>query len=559
VDFGNGRQVPCAPPEMMYRGARITGFVPPQKMRFYVDNVAVQRVSAISTGSFALTVAYDIKWSDRFAVHPCKIPLYAYGSGVPSNGKLVPASAWWKPNPAKGDNAAISFAHSSMLKVHHTVPTADEVGAPGALVTKACTTLTCAWPKQLFLRSRITAEVSVSASWDLTQYPFDKQMLRMELPLLDGDSFTSYDVDDALVQVALSSVQAKLATSYAGLYKPSDWIVYSADVQFLQPSTLVFEIKVARNSASTIFKYFIPFFANALLICLATRQANKARLKIVAFSLLVSSTMLNPSFLGLPGTVQGIPFLQSLVVIQMAIAVLVLVYTMSIFFTDWWFEQAVEDEARKYIKSHVGVYKKHVGTYEKWSKWFLEQGMKDPPPGFGDPTFFADHPKQSTLGKVLFGSGGSDKKTAPVTPVQVPPPAQSQGATASEEVEPVLLPPPTNATQPIELLQRATIELLLGLPALFHRQDPSRPPKIFNPFGELRPGHLPPYNKVLIKRGDYQRRFEAIIPFFFLLMWLVDYLVYFVAIDGEPQSLMLETISNVLENVANPNATNATA
>ena len=66
--------------------------------------------------------------------------------------KLVPARNWWKPDPAKGDNAALSFTHGANLKVHHAThsgnSTEDEVGLPGKLVTEACSTITCAWPKQ---------------------------------------------------------------------------------------------------------------------------------------------------------------------------------------------------------------------------------------------------------------------------------------------------------------------------------------------------------------------------------------------------------------------------
>ena len=100
-------------------------------------------------------------------------------------------------------------------------------------------------------------------------------------------------------------------------------------------------------------------------------------------------------------------------------------------------------------------------------------------------------------------------------------------------------------------LAKATVELLLGLPALFHRQDPSRPPSIYNPFGELRPGHIPPYNKILLKRGDLQNLFEGVIPIMYLLLWAIDIFVYFVVVDGEPVSVMLDAISN-------GNATNTT-
>ena len=65
-----------------------------------------------------------------------------------------------------GKNKDLSFKHATNLRVHHTLPTTDEVGAPGPAVTQPCTVHTCPWPKQLFLRDHLVATVSVNAKWD---------------------------------------------------------------------------------------------------------------------------------------------------------------------------------------------------------------------------------------------------------------------------------------------------------------------------------------------------------------------------------------------------------
>jgi len=579
----DGRQAPCAPPEMMYRGARITGFVPPNYIRFYVDTVKVVKLADIGSAGFSLIVEYDIAWSDRYAVHPCKIPLYAYGKGVPTTGKLVPGNRWWRPDPAKGDNSALSFTHAPNLRVLHTVPTndTDEVGLPGLPVTRACTVQTCPWPKQLFLKDTVKAEVSVSATWDLTQFPFDKQMLRMSLPLLDAGGFIDTPLDEALVDVTLPEAQALLSRA-GGLYKKKDWTVYSLAIKLSTesdslPHTIDFELKIARNSMSTVFKAVIPMFANGLLVTLAARMGNKQRLTVISLSMIGAGTMLNPAFLGLPLNVSGIPFIQSLVLIHMAIAMVVLAYTLSIAYTDWYYAGKIEDHQRAYVKSMVGVWKKHTGIFAKWSSWL---GDHEPPahavvdaapavPGFGDATFF-DQFKTPALrqrkGSVKFVGTTAKTNPAPPPPPVIPQPqAQMPHApelpaqavesalkgldvdvpSAAEELIEARLeaktevvaakPPVADGMEQALTLQRATVELLLSLPALFHRQDPSRPPTIFNPFGELRPGHLPEYNKHLEKRGPNQERFEIVVPAVLILLWVLDVIVYFVVIDGEPK------------------------
>ena len=126
----------------MHKCLQVTGFIPPNKLNLYVDAVTVESVDEIDpNGGFTIKVGYDttwsgtrtcmhasihacmraymhayphtymhqvgfdIMWSDRFAVHPCKISLYPYGTGVPLSGKLVPSKDWWTPQPALGTYA----------------------------------------------------------------------------------------------------------------------------------------------------------------------------------------------------------------------------------------------------------------------------------------------------------------------------------------------------------------------------------------------------------------------------------------------------------------------
>ena len=77
------------------------------------------------------------------------------------------------------------------------------------------------------------------------------------------------------------------------------------------------------------------------------------------------------------------------------------------------------------------------------------------------------------------------------------------------------------------------VQLLLSLPALFKGRDPNRPPKIWNPFGELRPGFLPEYNKALVARKRTNRKLVIIVPAAFLLLWVADMIIYFAIVPAD--------------------------
>ena len=74
------------------------------------------------------------------------------------------------------------------------------------------------------------------------------------------------------------------------------------------------------------------------------------RLQVVALSIVAASSMLNPSFLGLPLNVQGVPFVQSVVIIHIGIAGLVLVYLFAMRLIDKRFELSIEKHSIEFWK-----------------------------------------------------------------------------------------------------------------------------------------------------------------------------------------------------------------
>ena len=126
VNASDGRQVPCdLPHRSLYSGsapAPPPGFVQPDPIRFHLTNINLDALVSIGDNDFTMRVTYDIAWSDRFAVHPCKIWLW---SGVPEGGKKVNASRWWVPNPAKGRTKNLKVGHEvrARARLHVRVPT----------------------------------------------------------------------------------------------------------------------------------------------------------------------------------------------------------------------------------------------------------------------------------------------------------------------------------------------------------------------------------------------------------------------------------------------------
>ena len=71
----------------------------------------------------------------------------------------------------------------------------------------------------------------------------------------------------------------------------------------------------------------LPVLVNALLAILSSRASSSTRLKIIALSTVAAAAMLNPSFLGLPQGVDGIPFVMALVIGHLGITFCMLLAT----------------------------------------------------------------------------------------------------------------------------------------------------------------------------------------------------------------------------------------
>jgi len=561
----DARQLPCAPPEMVYRGALVTSFVPPNQLNFYVDGVTIESVDEIDpNGGFKIKVGYDITWSDRFAVHPCKISLYPYGTGVPLSGKLVPSEDWWKSQPALGKNKDLSFKHAKNLRVHHTLPTSDEVGTPGPAVTQPCTVHTCPWPKQLFLRDHLVATVSVNAKWDLTQFPFDKQMLRMTLPLLDPDGFVGYDMNDTVLHTIVP-LASELAGKFDDFYDQGDWKVYDASIRFDDGAgALVFEIKVRRDASSSLFKVLIPIIANAALLIMTVRLGIEERLLVVGLSFVTAGTFLDPDFLGLPQNVSGVPFVQSLSILHMVVAIFMLGFTINIFANDWMNEPRMEEGTDNYDEAVQKIWEKHSETYTKWVKRLGLDAISEWPPK-------PDDPPASWITKAYRMVAGTRTKTGPSNGKPNTPSSSTQDVdvtltptlaeNSKTEASKVLLSPSliqefslvgdgtatnesttavstaNNGSESLSVpLLTGVAELLVAVPALIARQDPTKEPSgSDNAKYAVAEVYAPKYKAALDNRSYWQRQFEIAVPMLFLALWTLDLIIYFVVINGEPQ------------------------
>jgi len=82
-----------------------------------------------------------------------------------------------------------------------------------------------------------------------------------------------------------------------------------------------------RQSTAIIFKVLLPVLVNALLAILSSLASSSTRLKIIALSTVAAAAMLNPSFLGLPQGVDGIPFVMALVIGHLGITFCMLLAT----------------------------------------------------------------------------------------------------------------------------------------------------------------------------------------------------------------------------------------
>ena len=445
-------------------------------------------------------MSYNIAWSDRYAVHPCRIGLYNYGEGVPSRGKTVNANEWWKPEPASTGFSSLTASHASRLFVSHSLGNGTGSVSPGETVTSVCTLETCPWPKQLFLSEDVSISFTRLYSLELTRFPFDEQVLKVRIHLLNSEGFAHKDdYDNASVYFTLPSASDNQDT-VDSLGSIAGWTIISLDMQADPdyPRALAVELRVQRDSVGVIFKTIIPVFAQALLITLVAKAGLSTRLSVLALSVVGAAAMMDPSFLGLPAHVEGMPFVQSLVLIHLLVVLGFLSYTLGCIVQDSRYELKVENAERAHKASLVKVWQSNASIFEKWAgKFGLGGGERAQ-----EPAMVLSSPTTSKVSRVY--PDGDD-----VTPV-----ANQPDATNEEVLD-------------SDTLLRAQAELLLCMPALFHRQDATRPPSIWTPFKELRPGILPEYNKILQSRGDWDRRMIKIVPITYLTLWSLDLILYF--------------------------------
>lgn len=538
----DGRQMPCDVPRAkptLPTGVTVpdtssanmlpAGFSEPEPLVLHVNNLDIKSLTQMTFDGFSMRVEYKVSWSDRTAVHPCTIPLYHFGEGVPHSGKKVDAEKWWWPKPDKDSASHLTYEHEKNLTVCHgpLLADAESYKNDGCVkVVEACTTQTCPWPKQLFLQDKIKILAHETASWDLFKYPFDKQVVRARIHLVDKDNFDSTVAYDTTTLNVTLPPEGYFESDYKDIYKPDAWKVYHAAVKLDpdDPLGLIFELKVQRNAVSTIFKCIIPSIANAFLVMLATTLPTGARLKVLALSIVAASAMLNPNFLGLPGDVQGVPFVQSLPIVHMIITFIALAYTLRNMLWDIAYESKVLAEVKKYHKETTGVWK-GVGV-KTWKKYVELIQAGD---GNLDLQFVQG---LSTPKEVQVEIAKSDGTTGPLTSTtdsaNLPPPSASQPP--PKVAKDVVAEPP----QEIDW-QKALVELLVAMPPLFLRKDPTRPETIWTPWKEPQPQILPKYGKHLAARKHQDIQCIKIAPALFAIAWFVDVLIYFAFTPSEPE------------------------
>ena len=195
---------------------------------------------------------------------------------------------------------------------------------------------------------------------------------------------------------------------------------------------------------TTVFKCLIPSLANAIVLSLATSLPPASRLQVVALSIVAASSMLNPSFLGLPLNVQGVPFVQSIVIIHIGIAGFVLVYLFTMRLIDKRFELSIEQNSIEFWKLNNKLKNQAAAQYKQ-----LVRQIAPPVKDFV--------PSASEL-QGLWGVDGlrrpADKQmppmaTAATNPPHSPPSAPGKAAPAAAKVESSTIADVTTTT-PIE-------------------------------------------------------------------------------------------------------------
>jgi hypothetical protein len=217
--------------------------------------------------------------------------------------------------------------------------------------------------------------------------------------------------------------------------------------------------------------------------------------------------MLSPTFLGLPLAVQGVPFVQSLVIIHMIITGLLLLYSVYCSVWDFWYAELVHEREVEHFKTRTAA-RGDAGKVLKG--WAQTLGLE---------IEFAQKPSDTWRMKPKNGdvvSPGSH-----VRPDILRAPSDDGKGTMAE-------------SQAFDGM-RAIAELVFLGPILANGRDPTCPSGIWHPFHDgktfLNPfglvGKLKPYGKELEKRRKRDCKLVWIVPSMFLLAWVIDLLIYF--------------------------------
>jgi len=432
-----------------------------------------------------------------------------------------------------------------------------------ALPSRSHAPCTCPWPKQLFLRDHLVATVSVNAKWDLTQFPFDKQILRMTLPLLDPDGFVGFDLNDTVLHTIVP-LASELAGQFDDFYDQGDWKVYDANIRFNEDAgALVFEIKVYRDASASVFKVLIPVIANAALLIMTVRLGIEERLLVVGLSFVTAGTFLDPEFLGLPQNVSGVPFVQSLSILHMVVAICMLAFSIQVFATDWMNEPRMEEGTDNYDEAVQKIWGKHSETYIKWVKRLgLDAISEWPPDPEGPPATWVTKAYRMLVSARTKTGPSNMKPNTPSSSTQDVDVTLTPSLAPNEQDSKILFSPSlakefslggdstvsnksttagsstaSNGSESLTVpLLTGVAELLVAMPALIARQDPTKEPSgSDNARDAIAEVYAPKYKVALDNRFYWQRQFEIAVPILFLALWTLDLVIYFLIIDGEPQ------------------------
>jgi len=290
---------------------------------------------------------------------------------------------------------------------------------------------------------------------------------------------------------------------------------------------------------------------------MTVRLGIEERLLVVGLSFVTAGTFLDPEFLGLPQNVSGIPFVQSLSILHMVVAICMLAFSIQVFATDWMYEDRMDKGSDAYDEAVKKDWETHSETYNKWVKRLgigaVSEWPPDPDP---QPTWWVTKAynmiagSRTKTGPSNLGANTPSSSTQDVQMALAPDSTKDVGGlispslakefslggdgTVSNESTMAV----STASKEADSLSVLTgvAELLVAMPALIARQDPTKEP-VGSELAkeEVAKVYAPKYMKALDDRFYWQRQFEIAVPILFLSLWILDLIIYFGIVNGEPQ------------------------